>query len=302
MVALSWVRQISVILLFLNINQALAWNALGHRLIAQIAYDYLTPHARSTFNDYNQYLNQVYQSRDLVDASVWLDTLRSHDVHWFNHLHYIECFFSKDNTPLPEAHSMNAVWAIRQAQHALAGIKANGFDKGIHLRILLHVTGDLHQPLHAASRVSKAFPGGDKGGNLCLLGANPIAENLHLYWDKGAGFLVRKNQTSRKEILKMADDIVSHYPCYPELMDLDPSHWAQDSHTIAINHVYKIKADQVPNKYYQKQAQNIVKQQIALAGCRLAAILNKIDSNQAVSKAFMTAPKNRVASPPVTAL
>lgn len=45
-------------------------------------------------------------------------------------------------------------------------LKDKGFSKSLMLLILIHVVGDLHQPLHNAQLVSRDFPYGDKGGNL----------------------------------------------------------------------------------------------------------------------------------------
>src|ERR1700758_3364100 len=46
---------------------------------------------------------------------------------------------------------------------------------------LMHMVGDIHQPLHCLTRVSATHPDGDRGGNLVLL--NGPAKNLHFFWD-----------------------------------------------------------------------------------------------------------------------
>ncbi|WP_133127243.1 S1/P1 nuclease [Legionella nagasakiensis] len=259
--------------------QALGWNALGHRLVAQIAYDHLTPHARSTFNHYNHALDKEYPPQSLVNAAVWLDSMRYHDVNWFNSMHYINWYFSEDASPIPLTQMINALWAIREASHVLESSKANEFEKGIGLRILLHVVGDIHQPLHAASRVSKQLPEGDQGGNLVHLGNNPVADNLHAYWDKGGGLLLGKRHYSRHYVIKWTSAIEKQYPCKPASIDIEPNHWAEESHKLAVKYAYTIKNNEIPTVQYQRNAQKIVKQRLALAGCRLAAVLNQIDSN-----------------------
>ena len=187
-------KQWLVIFWLLFSPTAFTWNALGHRLIAQIATDQMTPHQRDILNQYNQALDKVYKPQTLVDAAVWLDLLRYQDIAWYTSMHYIDLPFSDDNSLLTPPEKINALWGIEHARLILLNKYSTHFDKGIALRILLHVVGDIHQPLHAATRVSTEFPKGDQGGNLVRLDNTPIAKNLHAYWDKGAGLLISKKR------------------------------------------------------------------------------------------------------------
>ena len=51
------------------------------------------------------------------------------------------------------------------------------------MRLLIHYAGDVHQPLHATSRVNSEFPAGDRGGNSFPLTSKDTAKNLHAVWD-----------------------------------------------------------------------------------------------------------------------
>ncbi len=57
------------------------------------------------------------------------------------------------------------------------------------MRYLIHILGDIHQPLHASTLVSKRFPNGDQGGNLFLIKYNQNIDNLHKLFDSGAAVL-----------------------------------------------------------------------------------------------------------------
>ena len=60
-------------------------------------------------------------------------------------------------------------------------------EKSIMLRYLVHVVGDVHQPLHSAELFDDdRFPKGDMGGNLFLINYKEDIENLHKFWDSGA--------------------------------------------------------------------------------------------------------------------
>lgn len=252
---------------------------MGHRLVAQIAYDHMTERTKQVFNQYNQAMDKVYKPQSFINAAVWLDTLRYQDIHWFDTMHYIDIPFSNDGHALPPAEEINAIWGIEKSLLILSNKYAKNFDKGIALRVLLHIVGDIHQPLHAATRVNISFPTGDRGGNLLLINAHPIARNLHAYWDRGAGFLMSKRRYTPLQIEKKALRIEKNFPC--DLLkkeDNNPRNWINESHDLAVNIVYKaLPKTNIPDKAYHQLTKKIVEKQIALAGCRLAALLNQYD-------------------------
>lgn len=60
-------------------------------------------------------------------------------------------------------------------------------EKSMMLRYLVHVVGDVHQPLHSAELIDeKKFPKGDMGGNLFEIKYSPTIVNLHEFWDSVA--------------------------------------------------------------------------------------------------------------------
>ena len=272
--------------------QAFSWNAVGHRLIAQIAYVNLSRHSKITFNRYNRSLDQGYMSKSIVNASIWLDTIRWR-THEYDAMHYIDIPFSTDGTRLPVLEPSNAVSAVEASTRMLSDPYLNNMEKGKALRILVHVVGDIHQPLHAATRVSRDLPEGDRGGNLVVIHKNRIANNLHAFWDKGAGLFVGKRRYGQAWIKRKAFEIEQQYPCNLMTVDLNAMHWAEESNALARQKVYLLPID----KQYQRVAQHIIEERIALAGCRLAGLMNQID----LLSDSMIAPKNRVASPPVMA-
>lgn len=249
-----------------------SWNALGHRLIAQVAYDQLTPQVKRILNRYNRAVDKGHKSIRLVNAAVWLDSIRYQRNDIYAGMHYINLSFSEDGTPLPLVSEINAITGIKQSIFIL-GSEASDYNKGIALRVLLHVVGDIHQPMHATSRVSHRYPDGDRGGNDVELSKNPIAKNLHAYWDKGAGYLdIKPQKKHRLSIKKMAAQLEHDYPCNTLPLKVDPEQWAKESHEIGIG-AYQSLYHNNPDFEYQSRSIKIVKMRIALAGCRLGAIL-----------------------------
>lgn len=281
MVTISWVNKqlvFKVILLTILLHSkfVFSWNGLGHRIIAEIAYSQLTPDTKRKVSQYNRAVNRAYGRMKFVDSSIWLDQLRSQNNNQYNALHYINYGFSEDGTPIPAISKENAVTGLTRVLKTLQNKNATDFDKGVALRILVHVVGDIHQPLHATSRVSRRYPDGDKGGWYVPLSKNAVAKNLHAYWDNGGGYLkCTKKKRCKSLARKMAKELEREYPCNQLPLEIDFSGWARESHQLG-RRAYSLLIFNSPNLYYQFVTIKTVKQRLAIAGCRLAEILNNV--------------------------
>lgn len=251
-----------------------AWNAIGHQLVAQIAWDQLTPEAKQMVNAYNRAFSKNKHFSNVIVAATWLDTLRAKDVHWYDHLHYIDWPFSVDGSVLVPVQENNALWAIQQAVSVLSSKYSSQKDKGLSLRILIHVVGDIHQPLHSATQVSKEHPKGDLGGNLFPLAKNNIGSNLHKYWDNGGGILL--GQSQKNQIKNKAMQLEKKWACSIPNRTKSPKQWVKESNQLAQAAAYSISPGTKPDKKYQFNTQHLVEKQILFAGCRLGQILNQL--------------------------
>ncbi|KTD11165.1 3'-nucleotidase/nuclease [Legionella gratiana] len=251
-----------------------AWNAAGHKVVAQIAYDNLSPKAKTMCHKYLRSRTHNTPNSSFVSSSTWMDEIRFREVYWYDVMHYIDIPFSIDEISLPPIESTNAVWAIKQAMHVFSSKRTNPSEKRLALRMLIHIIGDIHQPLHAVTRVSAELPKGDLGGNLFPLGLNPVGNNLHKYWDNGAGFFLGKYDA--KQVKKTARDLEQKLPCSGISTQVEPKKWAKMSHKLALKNVYQLNPKESPSEHYQTNAQMLVQKQVVYAGCRLAAVLNKL--------------------------
>lgn len=247
-------------------------------MIAQIAYDHLTPQAKRYYTHLNQALNQQ-PHYSLVAAAVWMDTL--FDPHYlaFKPMHYIDIPESIDGTAVPKSAAMNAVVAVQQATETLQDSAATIEEQAIALRIILHVVGDIHQPLHTITRVSRSHPKGDRGGNDFRLGKNKVGNNLHRYWDKGGGFLTPK--MSSADVRRWARVLQTKWACPPP--DFEIQHWVQASHMLALQHAYALEEGSTPSDDYQQMTQLDTQHQLVFAGCRLGLLLNHIHQTMLMS-------------------
>lgn len=258
-----------------------AWNAVGHRIVAQIAYDQLTPSVKEKVNTLTAVMfHSPYPEARFARAAVWPDKFRHKDTSTF-YWHFIDLPIMKDGVKMPALNQYNVVWGIAQAEKALENGAGNTYQRAKNLSFLVHFVGDIHQPLHCASLYSAHFPTGDRGGNDYLINS-PVAGNLHGLWDEGLGLFARnpvRYQFHYDQIQAIAQDWMRQYPHSffgARLMQQSPQTWAQENYQIAISFVYSVPMNTVPSVAYIQQGQTIVREQIVLAGDRLADVLNRV--------------------------
>ena len=89
-----------------------------------------------------------------------------------------------------EPPSVNAQSQIEVMRKALGDPSTSDDIKSYDLVWLIHLVGDVHQPMHAVARFTKPHRNGDAGGNLLTLSCKaPVscAGNLHSQWGRAAG-------------------------------------------------------------------------------------------------------------------
>jgi hypothetical protein len=287
-------------------RSASAWNSFGHMMIAAVAYEQLTPAAHARVSrllqlnpDFDKWVAHTpREERDelaFVIAATWADYIKSEpgyendgerpsgadagrnigyaDRLQHRYWHFIDVPFSTDHTALVPAAIPNAQTQIALFRKTLASASATDELKSYDLVWLLHLIGDVHQPLHATSRFTHAQPQGDEGGNLVSLCQKPCRQELHAYWDNLPG-------TGKRAIVAIRRAI--HLPTPNEkvaAMD-DERQWVHESFLIAQNTVYIPPIGSGSGPYfvdhpYQSIAHRVARDRLALAGARLAHVLNE---------------------------
>jgi hypothetical protein len=271
-----------------------AWGAGGHMMVAQIAFARLNPRAKANVKALLALpINPAAissQSPDFVNAAHWADDLRPFpEFDSFKPLHFIDTPFSTDGTPLPELPTPNIVTALEDNVNILK----TSTDKNAQaqaLRFIIHFVGDIHQPLHSATRVDSANPDGDRGGNLVRLmvpdkDGQLKQTNLHSYWDNGMGVFPPSGLNFAPPALKLipaaaARAKAGNPPTARGLKLKSPlnfSGWADESFELAKTVAYKgITNGGTPTAAYKKKALQVANRRVAWGGYRLAALLNSI--------------------------
>jgi hypothetical protein len=268
------------LLSLLNINSALAWNSTGHKIIASISYQNLNYNTRKQIDNLTKYLDH-YQSgyQRFVYLSSWADHAGAAKYPKTLSWHFIDNPFvdSDFHGKKPTLNQANVISAIKKEEKILKSKTATPKQKATALAFLIHLVGDIHQPLHCINHFSKKFPHGDQGGNLVVIDAT-TQMNLHAYWDNGLGLFTKLKDQKTQTITKIATQFSTTYSeNYFQGTDenLDIKTWATESYNLAVNFAYKV--DTIPKQNYQTEGQEIVKTRLVLAGLRLAKILNAID-------------------------
>jgi hypothetical protein len=285
---------------------ASAWNSAGHMMIAAVAYEKLTPAAHARVSsllqlnpDYPRWVARASRAeRDevaFVMAATWPDEIKSErdyqndgdrpfgpdtarNIGYADHLqhrywHFIDVPFSTDHTRLAPPAVPNAQTQIALFRKTLASSNASDALKSYDLVWLLHLVGDVHQPLHTTSRFTHWQPDGDAGGNRVALCQRPCRNELHAFWDEVPG--TEKNPMvaiRRAAHLPRTDARVAAID--------DERQWIRESFSIAQNSVYIPPIGNGPGPYfidgpYRSIAHRVTGDRLALAGARLAHVLNE---------------------------
>ena len=269
---------------FCLVHPALAWNAEGHMVVAQIAYNHLDAEVKAKCDALIAV--PVYHSSSInsnfVTAAVWADDIKSF-TSAYSDSHYIDIPISLDLSPTNGVanDSSNVVVAIRQCITTLQDPTATLSNQAVALRFLLHFAGDITQPLHCSTGVTTNKPGGDAGGN--TFNITGTWNNLHSLWDSGGGYLTDSvarpfTTASQAIITSKAAAVEAAFPYSASVGSIpDPMPWALEGNGLAATVSYVgIVSNANPSVSYTNTAQATTIQRMAIGGQRLAKLLSTI--------------------------
>ena len=186
----------TILILLLCSQQALSWHPTGHFIVARIAEIELAKGEPEIYAKLNSILGILSdytkeENHPFVEAATFSDDIKYQNWKSFNKWHFndIQIYdHGMAGTHIKAPHSEdNIVWSINEAKNTLRNVKYSKINdllgKSFELRYLIHLIGDVHQPLHNASLFSAKFPHGDMGGNKFSIKLSGV-DNLHLLWDK----------------------------------------------------------------------------------------------------------------------
>ncbi|MET3981136.1 hypothetical protein ABIB62_003787 [Mucilaginibacter sp. UYP25] len=248
---------ISCVSLFL-----ISWGVVGHKTVATIAYNHLTPQAKAA-------VKALLGDTTMADAASWADqVLREPTYKHTSSWHYLNVPLGlsykafADSVTLPK--NENVYSAIQKAIHVL-NHQNNSIEKQREaLKFLIHFVGDLHQPMHVSRKE-------DKGGNAIQVQYAGKGTNLHSLWDS------KLIATEGDDFTRMAVDYDKASSKQIQQWQADkPMNWLWESYQISTKLYAEVaQNNKLDHSYYESHI-NIVHERIEMAGIRLAGILNDV--------------------------
>lgn len=234
-----------------------SWGQTGHRTVAHIAQNHLHKKAQKA-------IQKIMGHESLVEASTWMDNIKSDDAYDHTHAwHYVTIADGKDYKSCEKNEKGDAYEAIDRMITTLKNESADLSEKKEALRMLVHLVGDIHQPLHVGN-------GTDRGGNDVKIKWFYDPSNLHRIWDSE---MIDSKQYAYSELALQTDHAKQALPAAYTSIDKDV--WVQEA--IALRpQVYNIGDKGHLSYEYMYKNWPTVKEQLHKAGLRLAAILNEI--------------------------
>ncbi|KMS56199.1 S1/P1 Nuclease [Novosphingobium barchaimii LL02] len=235
---------------------AMAWGAIGHRITGAIAQDNLSGVARAN-------VEILLGNEDLAEAATWPDDMRSDPSEFWQKTaspwHYVTVA-GDDYQASDEPKEGDADAALKRFTATLRDSKASADDKRLALRFIVHIIGDLHQPLHAGG-------GTDRGGNDVKVTWFGKPTNLHTVWDSS---MIEQRQLSYSEYAHWLERATTPEEVVTwSVRDLQV--WMHES--IALRKTI-YPANPALSYDYAYQHRGEIDQRLKMAGVRIAAYLN----------------------------
>jgi nuclease S1 len=258
------------------------WGAQGHRLVAEVAWDHLTPEAKAS-------VQALLGEESLADVASWPDHYLEGNTQtslW----HYVNmptdaAAYDRDRDcpvqPMVKAGSPRDKWRdcvvdrIPYNEERVEDASLDKPDRAVALKFLVHFVGDLHQPFHAL--------GVERGGNgipVSVFGSASCGNyscNLHAVWDSG---LIDHRHLDDAAYLKVLEAEIAAKKMVAG--DGKPADWALESRDLGKAALVAPGAN-IDEAYYQRNIV-VVDQRLEQGGLRLAAEINASFAKAPVTK------------------
>jgi hypothetical protein len=257
-------RILPVLLVFLSGLTASAagttpfWSKTGHRVIGEVAQMHLSRKAGKAISD-------LLEGETLAEVANYGDDIKSDRAYSeFSPWHYVNFPADKAYTEVTPAPQGDVVQGIEKCISILKDARTSRKDKVFYLKMLIHLVGDLHQPMH----IGRAE---DRGGNDIQLQWFGRGSNLHRVWDSN---LIDDYGMSYSELARTL-------PRWPgdkirQIQQGTLYEWVEEIQEVT-NRVYaSVEVGEKLGYRYRYDWWDTVEKQLLIGGLRLAAVLNDI--------------------------
>ncbi len=250
---------LSITLSFAMILNALAWGQKGHDIVAFIAECHLTDSARTE-------VDRLLAGYSMVYWSNWADSAKyTKEYKYTAPWHYRNVEEGQTPSSTPTHKDGDVVWAVEEMTRRLQDSSLSKEEHTFALKLLIHLVGDLHCPMHAGRS-------SDSGGGRIPMTFFYEATNLHVVWD--SQLIDRVHDWSYTEWADQIDRLSPNQEA--SVVSGAPSDWFSESYAVAVEIYKDAKRSQEESYDYRDKYQLALETQLRNGGLRLAEILNKI--------------------------
>ncbi len=250
-----------IILLFLVSNFTFAndmyWSKTGHRVVGEVAEQHLSKKAKRAIED-------LLEGESLAAVANFGDEIKSDRAYRkFSAWHYVNIPFGKTYEEIEKNEYGDLVQGVNTCLEIIKDENSSKEDKAFYLKFLVHLIGDLHQPMHVG-RVE------DKGGNDIQLQWFGNGTNLHRVWDSN---MIDENGMSFTELATEYPEMSKEQIKFLQsgsLLD-----WVEESHQLAEKVYASVEPGEKLSYRYSYDWWHTVEDQLQKGGVRLAAVLNE---------------------------
>lgn len=242
-------------------TQAHGWGATGHRAAAKIAEGYLSTEARLS-------IEEILGRETLAEASTWPDFMRADPAEFWqvtaNPWHYVTVPPGKRYSDVGAPEHGDAVTALDRFSGMLRNPGTSAEDRALALRFIVHIVGDLQQPLHVGN-------GKDRGGNDFRIAYFGEPTNLHRLWDTQ---MIERKELSFTELAQWLGTKIGPDD-YRAWNTADPLVWIAESAELR-DRIYPDEDETGLRWDYDYRWTDELYQRLQQAGVRTAAYLNML--------------------------
>jgi nuclease S1 len=254
---------VTLVLILLTATDLWAWGTDGHRAVARVADARLSDKARAA-------VQALIGPETIVDVATWADEVRGTTHPATFNWHFTDVpvnarrFDRARDCQIDPEKGDCSVAALERLSAVLRDTSRPELERREALKFIVHIVGDIHQPLHSAERDH------DEGGNLVNVTLNGETVNLHQVWDRR---LIALSQETDTTLARHAEDWLSsqNERAVARGSFID---WTLEGHDISRDIVYRHADDHVIDAAERREGIRIIRKRIARAGVRLASVLN----------------------------
>lgn len=234
------------------------WGVTGHRTIGEIAEKHLSKKAQKQIAD-------LLQGQGLAFVSTFGDEIKS-DKKYSKYYtwHFVNFPFDTKYENSKKDKNGDIVMGIEYCINMLKDANASRADKVFYLKFLVHLVGDLHQPLHVGRSE-------DKGGNDIKVLWHYKKSNLHRVWDSEMIEFYNMSYTELSNNRKKLSNAQVESIAQGSVLD-----WTYESQALAKKIYKSAKQDEKLSYRYSYNHFDLVRSQLQKSGIRLAKILNDV--------------------------